>query len=181
MSNNNLRSLIKDYWEDGCIDPGHRLAQSGRVFSLRPAEGEEAVIIRPEACSEWPKDVKKCDGVVLSRPRDEKTFSVVLVELKGGHVENALSQLETTCRTLCVESNARTNKHGVLKQKINRMGWKHPRMVYGIIIGKKSIAQRQLRLKKLLHGLGLRVLSRTGNFQERSVNDLHRLLGIEKM
>lgn len=181
MSNTSLHELLEVHWEDGCIDSGHRLAESGRVFSLRPADGEEAVFIRPEACPEWPQGTKKCDAVVISRSRDEKTFSVVLVELKGGHVENALNQIEITCRAMCLNSNARTNKHGFLKNKLNQMGWKHSGRVYGIIIGKKSIAQRQQHFKKLLQSLGLRVLSRTENIQGKSINDLHRLLGVEML
>lgn len=170
---------MEDHWEQGCVSPGTVLAEQGRVFSLRPEKGEYAVFLRPEKCPEWPKEGKKCDGVILCAHQDDPEFMVVLVELKGGHVGHALDQLESTCRDLCSKGATLGIKHQIWKQSLGTQGLGHSRRVFGIILGKKGISQRQDRIKKLNNTLGLRVRPMTGNFQGKSIGELRRrLLGV---
>ncbi|WP_045218500.1 hypothetical protein [Desulfonatronum thioautotrophicum] len=165
---NKLRQVMEEHWEQGCVSPRTVLAEQGRVFSLRPAKGEYAVFLQPEKCPEWPKEGKKCDGVILYAHQDDPEFMIVLVELKGGHVGHALDQLESTCRDLCAKGTTLEFKHQIWKTSLGTEGFGHSRRVFGIILG-KGISLRQDRIKKLNNTLGLRVRPLTGNFQGKSI------------
>ena len=172
----NLREMMVGSWLDGCVDGRVKLTEQSRVFSIKVQSPGQAVLLRPEYCPEWPRQEKKCDGVLLCYNGSEARMTLVLVELKGGNVEKALHQLEATCRHLCAQGKTTLNKHKEWKDALGAHSLHHARRVFGLIVGKKSLAKHQQKRSALRKQYGLKIRATTGNLTGKTIPELENFL-----
>jgi hypothetical protein len=91
-------------------------------------------------------------------------------------VEKALHQLEATSRHLCAQGKTALNKHKDWKVALGAHGLHHARRVYGLIVGKKSLAQHQKRRSVLRKRYGLIVRASTENLTGKTIPELESYL-----
>lgn len=90
-------------------------------------------------------------------------FLVVLVELKGGHVQKAIEQLTSSARVLCKNSTNSLSPHN------NQLGeWiaaqrphSHTARVLGVIVAKRSLPQAQDKRKGAMISRGLKIVRKS--------------------
>lgn len=174
----NLRDIMHKHWSQGCVDPKYRVSEKSKTFSIKLQPPGQAVLLRPEQCPEWPQEGRKCDGILVCHNGKEQRMTLVLVELKGGHMEKALQQLETACGYLCARGRSSLNKHNEWKNTLGEYGLHHAKRIYGLIVGKKSLAQHQRKLSALRKKYGLKIRATTGDFTGKTVHELENFLGL---
>lgn len=140
--------------------PGLKLDHKGRVFSIRLQGRDDAMGLDLDAFTDWPKERKRCDGLFLCLPEGSSRFIVVLVELKGGHVEKALTQLRETVSVLC---KRREDHHGVHSDANLIRGFRkiapegHGKRLLGCIVASKGLSLRQDERSRLQRDFGITV------------------------
>lgn len=176
MSTISLREAMVSNWSEECVGSRCKISEQKRSLSIKVQSPGQAVLLHPESCPEWSNEDRKCDGVLLCCSGRDQRITLVLVELKGGHVEKALDQLEATCRQLCAGGKTALNKHRQWQDALGAKGLHHAGRVFGLIVGKKSLAQHQKKQSALLKGYGLRVRATTANFTGKTIPELEKFL-----
>jgi hypothetical protein len=170
---NGLRSALQTIFPADAFLSGTSLNESGRKFSISAKPDDDVVGFRPEAVKEWPEDQRRCDAVFLCQSAGEVPFRVVLVELKGGDVRHALTQLEQTHDFLCRKSGRLSphSKNG--KRGFQPAGLRHHPTIWGWIVARRGISLKQ-RERKALLGKGLHVRIQTGKAVQMTAAELTR-------
>ncbi len=155
-----LRDLVESILPEECLLSGLRIAGKGRVFSIRLQGRDDAVGVALDAFRDWPQGRKRCDALFLCLPDGARQFVLVLVELKGGHVEKALNQLQETSSVLCKCREDHFGVHADEKllqglREIARAG--HGRRVLGYVVGGRGLSLRQDERSRLHRDFGITV------------------------
>lgn len=145
--------------------------ESGRGFLVTPRTGDTVVGFRPEAVAAWPDETPRCDAVFLCRNDGGEEFRVILVELKGGHVNRAITQLATTHDFLCRSKNQPSAHAPDAKNRFREIGFRHYPTVLGLVICRSGIQLKQQQRKALLKK-GLHVRIKTGRTVRMSAMEL---------
>ena len=112
MSSRRYHQIIRDAFARQAVVNGSALREKGRVFSLQvDCAREFCIIIKPDLCPSWPDDKRRCDGILIAYRNGWDDLVVVFIELKGGHIEKALRQIESSCEVMCKKSSMAPNKH----------------------------------------------------------------------
>lgn len=168
-----LRDALGDLFPADSFLSGTSLNESGRKFSISANQKDDVVGFRPEAVNAWPEDHRRCDAVFLCQSAGEGPFRVVLVELKGGDVRHALTQLEQTHDFLCRKSGRLSPHSRNGKRGFQSAGLRHHGNIWGWIVARRSISLKQ-RERKALLGKGLRVRIQTGKAMQMSAAEITR-------
>jgi hypothetical protein len=155
-----LRELVGSIFPEESLLPGLRLVGKGRVFSIRLQGQDDAVGVDLDAFRDWPKERKRCDGLFLCLPGGARQFIVVLVELKGGHVEKALNQLQATSSVLCKHREDTFRLHadeGLLQIYHGLASAGHGRRVLGYIVARQGLNLKQDERSRLRRDFGITV------------------------
>jgi len=155
-----LRELVDRVLPNESLLPGLKIGSRWPVFSIRLQGDDDAVGVALDAFRDWPKGRKRCDAVFLCLPENAAQFIVVLVELKGGHVEKALNQLRETSSLLCKRREDHFGVHAdvsVLQSFRRLAAGGHGRRVLGYIVAKQGLSLRQDEKSRLRRDFGITV------------------------
>ena len=168
-----LRAALGDLFPADSFLSGTSLNESGRRFSISAKPNDDVIGFRPEAVTEWPEDQRRCDAVFLCQSAGKEPFRVVLVELKGGDVRHALTQLEQTHDFLCRRSGRFSPHSRIGKSGFQSVGLRHHPTIWGWIVARRGMNLKQ-RERKALLGKGLHVRIQTGKAVQMTAPELTR-------
>lgn len=169
-----LRRSLEEVFPKACFLPGLTVGQNQRVFSIKLGRGEAAIGIQIDhEAMDWPRDQRRCDALFVCSVPDFNAPIIVLVELKGGHVEKALDQIEESVTALCRRETAVADVHNrKIVDELKKLGkTDHKGNVLGIIVSKKSIPIDPQRTKKY-RKKGIVLWPKTGMFRGVSCRQL---------
>jgi hypothetical protein len=145
---NELKVLLKEIFPTDCWVEGNKISQEGKIFSVKKSSQNEMVAgVKIDDCSFKKRIIGKvCEGLFIVRKNNQKAL-VVLLELKGGHTQHALKQIENTAQYL----KGQVCHH---KQKID---FSHLLPVLGLIVTEGRFSLNQLERKRLRKNLNLAI------------------------
>lgn len=90
-----------------CISQNSSAKEHARRFSIRPQPGDSVWRIKTDGCWINNEDVRRVDYIFWVKSATSTKGIVLLVELKGKHVGDALDQVSQTLERLCKQSDHR--------------------------------------------------------------------------
>lgn len=147
-----LKNTLAHIFPASCFLSGLKVSKGQRVFSIRLGKLDDAVGLELDAIDRWPAETKRCDGLFLCAPAGTSQLVVVLVELKGGHVQHAIEQIKATSNLFCNKKDVfGIHADSKLLHQMRQLGRaEHGARVLGYIVGKKKLALRQQETASLL-------------------------------
>ncbi len=171
-----LRKVLEPVFPEESFLDGLRLHKHGRRFSIKKSRSEQAVGIDLDKCGQWLSGKKKGDGLFVCLPPDSKSFLVVIVELKGGHLERAIDQLSDTTDVLCSGPDKPLPTHS--ESVGNNLGESykqgHTGRVLGVVVGRGGLPAEQFKKKMTRKRTGLKIAVRSARRVEVTFEDLAR-------
>lgn len=169
---NALRAALAALLPQPDLLPGTRIADAGRVFSVKTQGGDQVAGARLDAPGRPASGGRRCDGLFLLRAAGQDEITPILVELKGTDSRRAITQIVASTGRLCLDS-AHATVTGAVPELPGHAG-----RVLGLVVTRKGLALRQKERKSLREkGIHLKMVSvPKGKPLVKKCRELHRML-----
>ncbi len=145
-----VRSLLTQVFGKQSLLAGLTLRKKGRSFGIKRIEQADLAGVDLDLCRNWPAGRQRADGLFLCLPANATQFLVVLVELKGGHVEEAVKQVRTTATVLRRGPGIDIHGGPACLSLSDHGNLGHEGRVLGVIVSQGGLPAEQSKRKQLL-------------------------------